>query len=687
MVRVARGAGLDDQVDRAAQAGADQVLVHRAGGEQRMQHDLPAARAAVGQDQQQHALARGGLGLRADVLDGGTDAGVGIEGEFDVAVGTVVGRHRQQLAQLALRQHRRIEVDVAHGLGAVGEHIALAPELGRQRHHAVFAQRIDRRIGDLREGLAEAVVQRPHLLRQRGHRHVVAHRADRFLLGFGQRAQHLLALLAGELEQFLETGQGQRIERGIGEAGIDQLGMQVLHALLEPALVRRARAVDRVDRLAVEQRVFLQVGGDHLPGAELALAQDLRHRHVPHPGFRGDQEMPVAGQLPARRAQAVAVQRAGGVAAVEQHDPGRTVPGLAVERVVLVERGEVGVLVFQRLRGRRHQDAHRLQRVHAAGFEQVEHRVQRLRIRTVDLDHRLEFARIEVFAAPHMRARLRPRTVAGDGIDLAVVGEHAERLRQRPARGGVGGEALVEHRHAGFQFGALQVGIQLRQPRRQHHALVADAVGGQGHAVERRQVLQALGRAAAGEVERAAEGVRRGARAFDVDQRRDEHLLDARHRGAGGDAAGLGIDRHRAPAGDGQLHLSQCIAQGLAAARRFGFVIGEEHQPGGELRAEGEAGFLRQRAQEPFRLLEQQAAAVATQPVGGHATAMGHARQCFQRRIHGAARGFVVELRDQAEAAAVALVAGVIEALLVALRHGGSEARCTATWSEPRTKN
>ena len=389
--------------------------------------------------------------------------------------------------------------------------------------------------------------------------------------------------------------------------------------------------------------------------------------------------MPVAGQLPARRAQAVAVQRAGGVAAVEQHDPGRTVPGLAVERVVLVERGEVGVLVFQRLRGRRHQDAHRLQRVHAAGFKQVEHRVQRLRIRTVDLDHRLEFARIEVFAAPHMRARLRPRTVAGDGIDLAVVGEHAERLRQRPARGGVGGETLVEHRHAGFQLGALQVGIQLRQPRRQHHALVADAVGGQGDDVERRHVLQALAGAATGEEQCAAEGFRRSLRVICIHGGGDEHLLDARQVGARGGAAGIGIHRQQAPAGNRQLHFGQCAAQCSAAVRGFGFVLRQEHQAGGELRAQREAGFLRQGAQEAFRLLEQQAAAVATQPVGGHATAMGHARQCFQRRIHGAARGFVVELRDQAEAAAVALVAGVIEALLVALRHSGSEARCTAT--------
>jgi len=474
------------------------------------------------------------------------------------------------------------------------------------------------------------------------------------------------------------------VERCIGERRIDQLAVQVGHALPQPALVRRARAVDGVDRVAFEQAAVAQVGGDHLAGAELALAHDLRTRHVPHAGFRRDQEMTILGELPARRAQPVAVQRARGVTAVEQDNAGRPVPGLAVERVVLVERGEVGVLVFQRLGGRRDQDAHRLQRVHAAGFQQVQHRVQALRIGAVDLDHRVEFARVELLAAPHLRARLRPRAVAGDGVDLAVVGEHAERLRQRPARAGIGGEALVEHHHAAFQVRAAQVRVQLRQPRRQHHALVADAVRRQADDVERRHVLQALGGAAPRQVQRAPE--RLGCRPFalDIDQRGGEHLLDARHVGARSGAAGVGIHRQLAPAGDRQPHLGQRRAQGLAATRRLGVVVRQEHQPGGELRAQREAGFLRQRAQEASRLLEQQPAAIAAEAVRGHPAAVGHARQRVERGIDIGAAGAIVELRDQAEAAAVAVVAGVVQAHglragLVALRHGGSKARCTAT--------
>ncbi len=48
-----------------------------------------------------------------------------------------------------------------------------------QRHHQLFADRIDRRVGDLREQLLEVVVQRLVLVRQHRQRRVVAHRAGR----------------------------------------------------------------------------------------------------------------------------------------------------------------------------------------------------------------------------------------------------------------------------------------------------------------------------------------------------------------------------------------------------------------------------------------------------------------------------------------------------------------------------
>jgi len=61
-------------------------------------------------------------------------------------------------------------------------------------------------------------------------------------------------------------------------------------------------------------------------------------------------------------------------------------------------------------------------------------------------------------------------------------------------------------------------------------------------------------------------------------------------------------------------------------------------------------------------LFDEQAAAVAAEAVGGDAAAMGHASQRFQGLVDQGAAGAVVQLRDQAKAAAIPLIAGVVQA-------------------------
>ena len=90
-------------------------------------------------------------------------------------------------------------------------------------------------------------------------------------------------------------------------------------------------------------------------------------------------------------------------------------------------------------------------------------------------------------------------------------------------------------------------------------------------------------------------------------------------------------------------------------------IVRQEHQAGGVVRAQGDARFVRERAQEGIGVSDQQAATVATEPVGRDAAAMGHARQGVDRAIHQCTAGTIVELCDQAKAAGIALVAGVVK--------------------------
>ena len=114
-------------------------------------------------------------------------------------------RQRHDLAQLALRQHRRGQQHLLGILRRRIEDVALEADLRRQRHHEALAQRIDRRIRDLGEGLAEIFVQRPRLARQHRDRRVVAHRAGRLGLVERERLEHDVAFLARQGELLLEA--------------------------------------------------------------------------------------------------------------------------------------------------------------------------------------------------------------------------------------------------------------------------------------------------------------------------------------------------------------------------------------------------------------------------------------------------------------------------------------------------
>ncbi len=65
--------------------------------------------------------------------------------------------------------------------GMTAEQVRARADHRDQRHHQLLADRIDRRVGDLREVLLEIVVEQLGLLREHGNRRVGAHRADRIV--------------------------------------------------------------------------------------------------------------------------------------------------------------------------------------------------------------------------------------------------------------------------------------------------------------------------------------------------------------------------------------------------------------------------------------------------------------------------------------------------------------------------
>ena len=201
MVRLARGAGLDQQVALAAQPALHQVLVHRAGHEQRVRGDAALHQVAIRQQQHQLALAHRALRLRAHAPDRALQAFGRVVLQVDELVRDLLDR--ENLPQLALREDRRAEHHLRGVLGRGREDVAFRPDLRLQRHHDRLAQRIDRRVGDLGELLAEVVVERAHLVRQHRERRVIAHRAHRLVLVLREHADDVVTLLLGDVEHLL----------------------------------------------------------------------------------------------------------------------------------------------------------------------------------------------------------------------------------------------------------------------------------------------------------------------------------------------------------------------------------------------------------------------------------------------------------------------------------------------------
>ena len=194
VMHLARFAGLDHEADRGSQSGADQMMMHGGAGEQRRDRDPVASRGAVAQDDDVDALADGGFGAAAEFVEHLLEAGraePGVEGgveraRLEMGVGDL--RDRTDLFQVHVGQDRLPHFEpLGAGDALQVEQVRPRPDDRDQAHHQLFADRIDRRVGDLGEILLEIGEQRLRLVRQRRDRRVVAHRAVGFLAGGGHR--------------------------------------------------------------------------------------------------------------------------------------------------------------------------------------------------------------------------------------------------------------------------------------------------------------------------------------------------------------------------------------------------------------------------------------------------------------------------------------------------------------------
>ncbi len=672
VMHLARGAGLDDEAGARAQPLAHQMLMHGGRREQRRNRQQLRRHLAIGDDQDVVAEVDRVLGLGAQRRDRRFHAAAAPRRRVAdvelVRVERAAGEQRdvtQPLHRiggedrlLRLEAHRRIRL-------VDGEKIRPRADERDEAHHELFADRIDRRVRHLREQLLEVAVQRLRAIRKHGQSRIVAHRADRLLAlrrhhgehhpqVFLRVAERLLAVEHGHLRRGRRRGLGQLLERNA--RAVDPLSI---------GLRRRERALQLV---VVDDPALLQVDQQHLARLQPPLPDDLSLRDVEHADFGCHDHVVVVGDDVARRTKAVAVERRADLATVGERHRSRAVPRLHQRGVVFVERA--AILVHQRIAGPRLRDHqhHRVRERIAAHHEQLDRVVERRRVRLPVVDQRPDLVEIVLENARRdaVLARADPVDVAAQRIDLAVVADEAERVREVPRGERVRREALVNHRERRHHRLVAKVHVVLADLMREQHSLVDQRARRHRRHVELLAVakLQRLDRVAgflADDVELALERVL----VHVVGPARDEHLPDhglhflRAHRQPGV------VRRHVAPA-EQHLSFARDRALDLLLARHpRRRLLRQEHHADAVLTDGGQRQSLAaaDATKERVGNLDQDARAVALQRVGAGGAAVGEVAQDREALRDDRVALLALDVRDEAEPARIVLVRRVVKTL------------------------
>jgi hypothetical protein len=166
VVHLAAVARLDDQPHLRALPGAHQVVVHGGGEQQGRDRRMVLVAAAVGQDKDARPGVDGVGAGPAHLLDRAGQClcpakhAVTPVDERALESGQVaVGVDVPDLGKLVVGDHRMRDDDLAARGRAGREQVLLGADSAGERGHHLLADRIQWRVGDLREQLGEVVVE------------------------------------------------------------------------------------------------------------------------------------------------------------------------------------------------------------------------------------------------------------------------------------------------------------------------------------------------------------------------------------------------------------------------------------------------------------------------------------------------------------------------------------------------
>ena len=382
MVHLAHVAGLDDQAHLHPGLLPDQVVVHGREHQQRRDRRELGVRVAVAEHDELRAVLDRRVGLVAHDLQALHESVCAV---FDAVqaldhvrrLAAALGLDVLDLGELVVVDHREVEHDLLGVLGRRVEQVALGAEAQAHAGDDLFADAVERRVGDLGERLREVVEEQPRAVAQHGDRGVGAHRAERLRAVLRHRRDEDPHLFFGVAEGALPAD-----HRGGGVHDVLALGQirEIDAALVEPLLPGLGRRELGLDLVVLDDAACRGVDQEHLARAQAALAHDLVRRNVEHADLAREHDESVVGDHEATGTQAVAVEGRADERAVGEDEGGRAVPRLHQHRVVLVEGAAHRVDVDLVLPGLGHHHHDRVRQRPAGQQQELDDLVERGRV-------------------------------------------------------------------------------------------------------------------------------------------------------------------------------------------------------------------------------------------------------------------------------------------------------------------
>ena len=470
--RPTRGAGLL----------ADEVVVHRRGEQQRRDRRQLVVRVAVAEDDHLGAVGDGLAHLGAHVLERPPQAVAAlghaeqaVDGEGLEARHVVVVVDVEELGELVVGDDRVGEHHLPAAGRARAQQVALRADRAGHRGDQLLADRVERRVGDLREQLLEVVEQQARAIGEHGDRRVGAHRADRLGAGARHRREQDLQLLGGVPEHPLVLHDRRVLRRE--EVACREV-VEVHEPGVEPLAVGVLGGERLLDLVVADDAAEVRVDEEHATRLQAALLHDRRLVDRQHADLGGHHHEAVVGDPVAAGAEAVAVEHRADHRAVGERDRRRAVPRLhqrGVEAVEVALPVGHGLVVLPRLRDH-HQ--HGVGERVAAQVQQLEHLVEAGGVGAAGrADREGAVEAVDEVGVEQRLASPHPVLVAHHRVDLAVVGDEPVRVGEGPRRERVGGEAAVHERQRRLRAAGRGGRGRRAPPGRDEHALVHEGAG------------------------------------------------------------------------------------------------------------------------------------------------------------------------------------------------------------------